>query len=170
MSQSAEKISLFNGAFRDLPSVFVTFNTQHPGVIAPAFPAKSSVMFEYGRELFKPTYPTVTSEGISCSLSFGGRDQHTFVPWDAVYCVHFNWGGAPRGKMWKDAMPEDVKKDLSPESEPKKAKRKAAKAKEKLTAPVAKPTAEAQRVQQPDGTFSLKAFRENRAARGPHAR
>jgi hypothetical protein len=149
MSTAQEKKALFAAAYRDMPSVFVTFDAGHDLCLIPNhLKPKPRCVFQYGTGLLVPTHDLeVTDEGLMCSLNFGGRPQPTFVPWGAIYCIYFEVDGQARGQAWQQHIPEGVLEQLS---EPA----------------VAAPPTDAQRVQQPNGTFSLDQFRKNKAARG----
>ncbi|MGE3541680.1 MAG: ClpXP protease specificity-enhancing factor SspB [Candidatus Tectimicrobiota bacterium] len=52
----------------------------------------------------------VTAEGISASLSFGGRRFSCYIPMAALWAAFDPQSG--QGTMWQESMPEEVKTDL----------------------------------------------------------
>jgi hypothetical protein len=160
MSTAQEKKALFAAAYNDRPTVFVTFDAGHDLCLIPShLKPKPRCVFQYGTDLPVPTHDLeLTDEGIMCSLSFNGRVQPTFVPWGAVYCIHFEAGGQIRGQAWQQHIPEGAIDEIF-----------AAATEQSTTTRLfadASPPTDAQRVQQPNGTFSLDQFRKNKAARG----
>jgi Stringent starvation protein B len=140
MITSEDKRHLFDQADAKLDTFFVAFDPRHPEVVVPAeLRHKNVVQFQYGRRLPIPTFAVATDRGITCDLAFGGVIRPTFVPWGAVYAIHYTSHGIVCGKVW----------DMPP-AEPK-------------------PAPQPERVKQPDGTYSLAAFRAKRAASGPQS-
>ena len=72
----------------DLGTVRVLIWHGHPDVCVPvkAIGKSRYVALDYSKKFSMPLFK-VTDDGIRAKLSFGGVEEHTFIPWDAVVAV-----------------------------------------------------------------------------------
>lgn len=72
----------------DSGTVRVLFRHAHPDVCIPlrAIAKSQYVALDYSKKFSMPLFK-VTDDGIRAKLTFGGVEEHTFVPWDAVVAV-----------------------------------------------------------------------------------
>lgn len=150
-----EKFELLANAYTKLPFVNITFNPKLAGNQIPVkLISQDSAMVQVGNGLAAPTNDLeLSEEGVHVTLRFNGIWQPCVILWDAIYCIYFEWQGRQQGKIWEGSVPEAVRK-ASEKNKPEVSK-----------VVKTRPTAEAARVQQPDGTYSLAQFKANREAR-----
>lgn len=68
-------------------TVMVTLDSRHNGVVVPpAHKGKPNLNLNFDWDFQIPDFE-VTEDGISASLSFGGRDFWCNIPWDAAYML-----------------------------------------------------------------------------------
>src|SRR5712692_10131002 len=84
-------------------------DARHKGVRVPPQHANDHAL----RLILNLNFPQpidVTAEGVSASLSFGGRRFACYIPMAAVWAaLHPD---TMRGMMWPDSMPAEVKADF----------------------------------------------------------
>lgn len=83
------------------PAVNVSFDALAPGVVVPEAKRTALMTLQFGRRMPIPIPDLVCNEkGIGGTLSFSGKPETTWVPWEAVYSLAspshgwtWQWGG-----------------------------------------------------------------------------
>ncbi|MEY4507935.1 MAG: hypothetical protein RLZZ450_57 [Pseudomonadota bacterium] len=101
----SSKHDVFLSLYARYPGVFVHFDGFHTEVIIGGAKRSEGVVFQYGKAQARPIPDLdVNSLGIRGTLSFGGQQHWTFVPWLAVWAIAAE--GAQDGGVWAADVPE----------------------------------------------------------------
>jgi len=112
-----------NYLLAEAPSVFIHLDPrQEKVVVPPRFRKNPMLILEIGLNMRVPIPDlNVDAEGVTCTLSFGGKPYWCQLPWPSVFALV---GSDQRGYVWFEQVPKEVAPKLkavddSEKSEPR---------------------------------------------------
>lgn len=101
-------------------TVFIHLDPRKDGVVVPMnFKSQPQLVLQIGLNMaVRIPDLRVEDDGVTCTLSFGGRGFWCSIPWRAVYALA---GEDGRCMLWPDDMPPEVARQLRPAPPPKPA-------------------------------------------------
>ncbi|HOT10334.1 MAG TPA: ClpXP protease specificity-enhancing factor SspB [Polyangiaceae bacterium] len=102
-----DKQQLMNYLLAEAPSVFIHLDPrQEKVVVPPRFRKNPMLILEIGLNMRVPIPDlNVDAEGVTCTLSFGGKPYWCQLPWPSVFALV---GSDQRGYVWFEQVPKEV--------------------------------------------------------------
>lgn len=108
-----DKKQVMDALLMQASSVFVHLDPRRDKVVVPPqFRKQPMLVLEIGMNMRVPIPDLeIDSDGIGCTLSFGGRPYWCRMPWSAVFALVTN---EQRGMVWPNDVPPEVADRFAP--------------------------------------------------------